>query len=88
MFKALMLEKDESGFRASVRPVDEAGLPEGDVLVAVDASTPSESSQSGNASRGRITGIRSCTLAIRRLAVVVTMHAVSISPPVGSLQVS
>ena len=33
MFKALLLEKDESGFRAGVRAVDEAGLPEGDVPV-------------------------------------------------------
>ena len=35
MFKALLLEKDESGFRAGVRPVDEAGLPECDVRVAI-----------------------------------------------------
>ncbi|MEO8312423.1 MAG: MDR family oxidoreductase [Caldimonas sp.] len=39
MFKALMLEKDEGGFRASVREVDEAGLPEGDVTVRVEYST-------------------------------------------------
>ena len=39
MFKALLLEKDESGFRAAVRPVDEAGLPEGDVRAAVAHST-------------------------------------------------
>ena len=39
MFKALLLEKDESGFRAGVRPVDEAGLPEGDVRAAVAHST-------------------------------------------------
>ena len=34
MFKALLLEKDDAGFRAAVRGVDEAGLPEGDVTVA------------------------------------------------------
>ncbi len=39
MFKALMLEKDDAGFRASVRDADEKNLPEGDVLVAVECST-------------------------------------------------
>ena len=39
MFKALLLEKDESGFRAGIREVDEASLPEGDVLIAVEHST-------------------------------------------------
>ncbi len=39
MFKALMLEKDDAGFRASVREADEKDLPEGDVVVAVDCST-------------------------------------------------
>ena len=39
MFKALLLEKDESGFRAGIRAVDEAALPEGDVRAAVAHST-------------------------------------------------
>ena len=39
MFKALLLEKDEAGFRAGLRDVDEARLPDGDVLVAVVHST-------------------------------------------------
>ena len=39
MFKALMLEKDEAGFRASLRDVDDAALPEGDVEIAVAYST-------------------------------------------------
>ena len=39
MFKALMLEKDDAGFRAAVRGVDETGLPEGDVTVRVEYST-------------------------------------------------
>jgi len=39
MFKALMLEKDDAGFRASVRDADEKNLPEGDVLVAIECST-------------------------------------------------
>jgi acrylyl-CoA reductase (NADPH) len=39
MFKALLLEKDEGGFRAGVRPVDEAGLPAGDVRARVEHST-------------------------------------------------
>jgi acrylyl-CoA reductase (NADPH) len=39
MFKALMLEKDDAGFRATVRDADESALPEGDVTVGVEYST-------------------------------------------------
>jgi len=39
MLKALLLEKDDAGFRAGIRELDEAALPEGDVLVAVAHST-------------------------------------------------
>ena len=39
MFKALLLEKDEGGFRAGVRPVDEAALPAGDVRARIEHST-------------------------------------------------
>jgi acrylyl-CoA reductase (NADPH) len=39
MFRALLLEKDDAGFRAGVQEVDESGLPEGDVEVAVAHST-------------------------------------------------
>ena len=39
MFKALLLEKDDTGFRAGIREIDEASLPEGDVTVAVAHST-------------------------------------------------
>ena len=39
MFEALMLDKSDSGFVASVKSVDEAGLPAGDVLVQVKHST-------------------------------------------------
>ena len=39
MFKALLLEKSDSGFKASVESVDEARLPAGDVLIQVDHST-------------------------------------------------
>lgn len=39
MFQALLLEKDEAGFRASIRSLDEALLPPDDVLVRVDWST-------------------------------------------------
>jgi acrylyl-CoA reductase (NADPH) len=39
MFKALLLEKSEAGFRAGVQAVDEAQMPEGDVLVGVEHST-------------------------------------------------
>lgn len=39
MFKALLLEKDDAGFRAGIREIDQASLPEGDVTVAVAHST-------------------------------------------------
>ena len=39
MFNALLLEKSDAGFNAGVRPLDEAMLPEGDVLVQVQHST-------------------------------------------------
>ena len=39
MFNALLLEKSDAGFAAGVRPVDEAGLPAGDVLVRIEHST-------------------------------------------------
>ena len=39
MFKAVLLEKPESGFQAAVKPVDDAGLPAGDVLLRVEHST-------------------------------------------------
>ncbi|MDL2339117.1 MAG: oxidoreductase, partial [Pseudomonadota bacterium] len=39
MFKALLLEKSDAGFTASVKSVDEAQLPEGDVLARIAHST-------------------------------------------------
>ena len=39
MFKALLLEKDDAGFRAAVTNLDESRLPAGDVLVAPSHST-------------------------------------------------
>ncbi|KAA0121938.1 oxidoreductase [Methylobacterium sp. P1-11] len=39
MFKAILIEKDETGYRASLREIDEAQLPEGDVTVDVAYST-------------------------------------------------
>ena len=39
MFNALLLEKSEAGFTARVQPVDDARLPEGDVLVQIQHST-------------------------------------------------
>jgi acrylyl-CoA reductase (NADPH) len=39
MFKALLLEKGEGGFGARIAQLDEAQLPPGDVLVAVEYST-------------------------------------------------
>lgn len=39
MFKAILIEKDEAGYRASLKDVDESQLPEGDVTVRVSHST-------------------------------------------------
>ncbi len=39
MFQALILEKSESGVTASLKPVDEADLPPGEVLFRVEHST-------------------------------------------------
>lgn len=39
MFKGILIEKDESGYRAAVREIDEAGLPNGNVTVRVSHST-------------------------------------------------
>lgn len=39
MFKAVLIEKDEAGYRAGLREIDETQLPEGDVTVDVAYST-------------------------------------------------
>jgi acrylyl-CoA reductase (NADPH) len=39
VFKGIVIEKDEAGYRAAVNDIDAAQLPEGDVTVAVDYST-------------------------------------------------
>ncbi|GJE14308.1 acrylyl-CoA reductase (NADPH) [Methylobacterium longum] len=39
MFKAIVIEKDEAGYRAGLREIDEAQLPDGDVTVDVSYST-------------------------------------------------
>ncbi|TCS40212.1 MDR family oxidoreductase [Reinekea marinisedimentorum] len=39
MFKAVLIEKDEQGYRAALKQVDESVLPEGDVTVKVSHST-------------------------------------------------
>ncbi len=39
MFNGILINKDESGYRAAVQQIDEAQLPEGDVTVRVDWST-------------------------------------------------
>ena len=36
MFKAVLIEKDDAGYRAAVKELDEASLPEGDVGVRVE----------------------------------------------------
>lgn len=39
MFRAILIDKDDHGYRASLQALDEARLPEGDVLVRVSHST-------------------------------------------------
>ena len=39
MFKGILIEKDEAGYRAAVKDIDEAQLPEGDVTIRVDYSS-------------------------------------------------
>lgn len=39
MFKGILIEKDEAGYRAAVRELDESQLPEGNVTVRVSHST-------------------------------------------------
>ena len=39
MFKAILIEKDEAGYRAAVRELDDTALPAGDVTVRVSHST-------------------------------------------------
>jgi acrylyl-CoA reductase (NADPH) len=39
MYQALVIDKDETGYRASIKQLDDDNLPEGDVTVRVDYST-------------------------------------------------
>ena len=39
MFKAVLIEKDDAGYRASVQTLDDDALPEGNVSVRVSHST-------------------------------------------------
>lgn len=39
MFKGILIEKDEAGYRAAVKDIDDSQLPEGDVTVRVDYSS-------------------------------------------------
>jgi len=39
MFNAIVIEKDEAGYRASLKAVDEASLPQGEVTVQIEYST-------------------------------------------------
>ncbi len=39
MFKGILIEKDEQGYRAALQDIDDAALPEGDVTVRVACST-------------------------------------------------
>ncbi|MPM86112.1 Acrylyl-CoA reductase AcuI [bioreactor metagenome] len=39
MFKGILIEKDEAGYRAAIRSIDEADLPDGEVTVRISHST-------------------------------------------------
>ena len=39
MYKALLIEKDDAGYRAGIKELDDDNLPEGDVTVRIDYST-------------------------------------------------
>jgi acrylyl-CoA reductase (NADPH) len=39
MYKALQIDKNEAGYRASIQTLGDDNLPEGDVTVRVDYST-------------------------------------------------
>lgn len=39
MFKGILIEKDEAGYRAALKDIDESQLPEGDVTIRVGLST-------------------------------------------------
>jgi len=39
MFKGILIEKDDTGYRASLKQIDEAMLPQGDVLIQTQFST-------------------------------------------------
>lgn len=57
MFKAILIEKDDAGYRASLSEVDESRLPEGDVTVRVDYS--SLNYKDGLAITGKVPVVRS-----------------------------
>ena len=56
MFKGIVIDKDEAGYRASVKDIDEAQLPEGDVTVRVSHSTLNY--KDGLAITGRVPVVR------------------------------
>ena len=39
MFKGILIEKDDAGYRAAVKDIDESQLPEGDVTIRVAMSS-------------------------------------------------
>lgn len=39
MFKGILIEKDEAGYRAALKDIDEGQLPDGDVTIRVSHST-------------------------------------------------
>lgn len=57
MFKAILIEKDDAGYRAGLKDVDDASLPEGDVRVRVAWSTLNY--KDGLAITGKVPVVRS-----------------------------
>ena len=63
MFKAVLIEKDEAGYRAAVKEVDDADLPAGDVTVRVAWSTLNY--KDGLAITGKSPVVRSASNAVQ-----------------------
>lgn len=54
MFKGILIEKDEQGYRAAVKDIDESLLPEGDVTINVSHSTLNYKDALAITGKGRI----------------------------------
>ena len=54
MFKVIVINKDDSGYRASLKDVDASALPPGDVTVRVACSSINYKDSLAGRTRGRV----------------------------------